>query len=114
MLKNKCRLMNTIACSLIVGLTSLSASISHAQGSNQRVPAPCVPWLIPTGDAMQILAGATKSVHDGQSADIPLQVYSIGDPTGEETFVLECINRARANPAEEGHRLATTTDADVV
>lgn len=32
--------------------------------------------------------------------------YSIGDPTGEEQFYLELINRARANPPAEGVRLA--------
>jgi uncharacterized protein YkwD len=32
--------------------------------------------------------------------------YSIGDPTGDEQLYLEYINRARANPAAEGVRLA--------
>jgi len=42
------------------------------------------------------------------------QLYSIGDPTNEEQFYLELINRARANPAAEGQRLATTTDQSVL
>lgn len=41
------------------------------------------------------------------------QLYSIGEPTGEEQLYLEYINRARTNPAAEGARLATTTDPDV-
>ncbi len=41
-------------------------------------------------------------------------LYSIGDPTDEEQFYLECINRSRSNPPAEGGRLATTTDADVL
>jgi hypothetical protein len=41
-------------------------------------------------------------------------LYSIGNPTPEEQFYLELINRARANPTAEGVRLATTTDPDVV
>lgn len=41
------------------------------------------------------------------------QLYSIGDPTNEEQYYLELINRARANPTAEGMRLATTTDQDV-
>jgi hypothetical protein len=41
------------------------------------------------------------------------QLYSIGDPTNEEQYYLELINRARANPAAEGVRLATTTDSNV-
>jgi cysteine-rich secretory family protein len=42
------------------------------------------------------------------------QLYSIGDPTGKEQQYLEFINRARANPAAEGARLAASTDPDVV
>ena len=42
------------------------------------------------------------------------QLYSIGDPTNEEQYYLELINRARANPTAEGIRLALTTDANVL
>ncbi|MFN2621384.1 MAG: CAP domain-containing protein [Chthoniobacterales bacterium] len=42
------------------------------------------------------------------------QLYSIGDPTNDEQYYLELINRARANPTAEGIRLATTTDANVL
>jgi len=35
--------------------------------------------------------------------------YSIGSPTAEEQLSLELINRARANPAAEGERLAVQT-----
>jgi cysteine-rich secretory family protein len=42
------------------------------------------------------------------------QLYSIGDPTNEEQYYLELINRARANPPAEGIRLALTTDANVL
>lgn len=41
-------------------------------------------------------------------------LYSIGQPTDEEQLYLEMINRARANPTEEGLRLAASTDADVL
>lgn len=41
-------------------------------------------------------------------------LYSIGDPTDEEQLYVEWINRARANPAAEGLRLAQSTDADIV
>lgn len=41
-------------------------------------------------------------------------LYSIGNPTDEEQYYVELINRARANPSAEGVRLATTTDPDVV
>ncbi|CAN5505423.1 hypothetical protein BH10BAC6_BH10BAC6_09500 [soil metagenome] len=39
--------------------------------------------------------------------------YSHGDPTPDEQYMLELINRARANPAEEGVRVMDTDDADV-
>jgi Cysteine-rich secretory protein family/SdrD B-like domain len=42
------------------------------------------------------------------------QLYSIGDPTNEEQYYLELINRARANPTAEGIRLALTTDPNVL
>jgi hypothetical protein len=42
------------------------------------------------------------------------QLYSIGEPTNEEQYYLELINRARANPVAEGLRLATTTDQNVL
>src|SRR4051812_28316225 len=42
------------------------------------------------------------------------QLYSIGQPTNEEQYYLELINRARANPTAEGIRLAVTTDPGVL
>ncbi len=38
--------------------------------------------------------------------------YTHGEPTADEQYVLELINRARANPAAEGERLAAATTAD--
>ena len=55
---------------------------------------------------------ATSSPEKAASATSSL--YSIGDPTNEEQFYLELINRARANPILEGVRLATTTDSNVL
>ncbi|MEY3386851.1 MAG: hypothetical protein RIR53_1662 [Bacteroidota bacterium] len=43
----------------------------------------------------------------------PTQVYSHGEPTPEEQLMLEYINRARANPTEEGIRLLDTKDPAV-
>src|SRR3954465_5630544 len=42
------------------------------------------------------------------------QLYSIGQPTNEEQYYLELINRARVNPTAEGIRLAVTTDPNVL
>jgi hypothetical protein len=44
----------------------------------------------------------------------PSTVYSHGNPTAEEQYLLELINRARANPTEEGNRLADTKDPRIV
>jgi Cysteine-rich secretory protein family len=50
-----------------------------------------------------------------ESPNVPTtQLYSIGDPTNEEQYYLELINRARANPTAEGIRLALTTDSNVL
>lgn len=43
----------------------------------------------------------------------PGQAYSHGDPTAEEQYMLELINRARKDPAAEGVRLMDTDDAAV-
>jgi len=40
--------------------------------------------------------------------------WSIGSPTDQEQYYLELINRARANPAAEGQRLAASTDANIL
>lgn len=47
----------------------------------------------------------------------PLQaqgLYDFGNPNAEEQYYIELINRARANPAAEGERLATTTDPQLL
>lgn len=41
------------------------------------------------------------------------QVYSHGDPTPEEQYMLELINRGRSNPTEEGIRVMDTQDPAV-
>ncbi len=56
-----------------------------------------------------------RAAFSTETPDTPTaQLYSIGDPTNEEQYYLELINRARANPAAEGLRLATTTDPNVL
>jgi len=56
--------------------------------------------------------GAQFSIHSPNAPTA--QLYSIGDPTNEEQYYLELINRARANPTAEGNRLALTTDPNVL
>jgi uncharacterized protein YkwD len=62
--------------------------------------------------APPIISAAPFSIESGQSTTA--QLYSIGDPTNEEQYYLELINRARANPPAEGVRLAATTDPNIL
>jgi hypothetical protein len=80
------------------------AGFVHAQ-----VPPPPVPPMI---SAPPIISALPFSIETPDSA--AAQLYSIGDPTNEEQYYLELINRARANPTAEGIRLATTTDSNVL
>jgi hypothetical protein len=61
----------------------------------------------------QTVTGAQFSPKFSVPAAPTGQLYSIGEPTNEEQYYLELINRARANPIAEGIRLATTTDSNV-
>lgn len=60
--------------------------------------------------AIQGVADAAARVGQPPLSSTPTLQYSHGDPTADEQYTLEMINRARANPAAEGGRLATTTD----
>lgn len=63
------------------------------------------------------LKRAAAPVPQGMAADqgleAPPPLYSIGQPTDEEQYYLELINRARAAPGAEGVRFDGTTDPDV-
>jgi hypothetical protein len=43
-----------------------------------------------------------------------LTQYSIGEPTDEEQYLVELINRARRDPAAEGQRLVSTANAEIL
>jgi hypothetical protein len=74
------------------------ASIARAE----KAPPPAPPVVTSAPESLDSPAAPTA------------QLYSIGNPTNEEQFYLELINRARANPPAEGLRLATTTDPNVL
>jgi hypothetical protein len=64
--------------------------------------------------APPITSGFALSIERPELLTAPAaQLYSIGDPTNDEQYFLELINRARANPTAESVRFATTTDPDV-
>ncbi|MEY2498792.1 MAG: hypothetical protein QOD12_2348 [Verrucomicrobiota bacterium] len=79
-----------------------SGHVSLAQIITPVAPPPAPPIVTQSALSLQPAAPAGG------------QLYSIGDPTNEEQFYLELINRARANPVAEGLRLATTTDQSVL
>ena len=62
--------------------------------------------------APPVVTGAPHSLNSPATATA--QLYSIGNPTNDEQFYLELLNRARANPPAEGLRFATTTDTNVL
>lgn len=94
----------TIAGVAVIGLlaaSSLSAQTPH------RYPTPNNPRGVKPDVAV---ANTTLQKAEKTQA---LTLYSHGDPTNDEQLTLEYINRARANPKEEGIRLMDTQDADV-
>ena len=69
----------------------------------------------PTLDPPAITADEPRgTVPRSRIAAVDVAPYSHGDPTAEEQFMLEIINRARANPSAEGLRLKATTDPDIL
>jgi hypothetical protein len=83
-------------------LICLVAAVGRAQTEAPVAPPPAPPVV--TVGALSI----------GSPTAPTAQLYSIGEPTNEEQYYLELINRARANPTAEGIRLATTTDQNVL
>jgi hypothetical protein len=64
-----------------------------------------------------LVAGFCASLaflHSAPTHAQELTLYSIGDPTGDEQYYLELINRARSDPHGEGEHQAATTDPDVL
>ncbi|HVZ38611.1 MAG TPA: CAP domain-containing protein [Candidatus Kapabacteria bacterium] len=91
------------AGALLAGGSALAQSAAHT--------------LIP--EAISITRAASGSEKAGSTArtllsSIPTQEYSHGNPTAEEQYMVELINRARANPTAEGARLASVTDPNIL
>jgi hypothetical protein len=92
--------LNPRRCRFCFALAFLACGfVAHAQ-----VAPPPAPPIVNGGERFSIEAPQSPAG----------QLYSIGDPTNEEQYYLELINRARANPPAEGVRLAGTTDANVL
>jgi uncharacterized protein YkwD len=91
---------------LLLGVLTLLATVFAFADSG--LP-PLAPSLDPP--TVTVVAPAYKSSPAAPSA---ISAYTHGEPTADEQFMLELINRARANPAAEGLRLQATTDPNIV
>ncbi|MFN8358700.1 MAG: fibronectin type III domain-containing protein [Candidatus Kapaibacterium sp.] len=83
-------------------------SAQTLENSKYPQPAPHPPVMVKPVVEAQPTAKSEKALKPA------LTLYSHGDPTPEEQLILEYINRARSNPKEEGIRIATTKDADLL
>jgi hypothetical protein len=72
----------------------LASAVSAGDGSVGPAPAP-----------VKVAAPAAGTRDAVASRTTPTTQYDSGDPTADEQYVLEMINRARANPTAEGTRL---------
>ena len=66
----------------------------------------------PTLDPPSIARDAAASRY--RSGPAAFGPYSHGEPSAQEQYMLELVNRARANPPAEGWRLQATTDPDIL
>jgi len=96
-----------IACLAALLGASAVAMPAHAAGG-PRVHAPTLDPPVLTRDAGLAAPASTLAAPAATTA------YSHGDPTPEEQYMLELVNRARADPTAEGLRLRYTTYADVL
>jgi hypothetical protein len=91
------------------GILTLGADL-HAQRPTRDYPAPGFP---PLGKAILPAPGlkGTASQERGlPGAGTPTKQYDHGNPTNDEQYMLELLNRARLNPAAEGEMLASVDD----
>jgi uncharacterized protein YkwD len=102
--QKNCKTLSAQVLRLLVFLVAplAGASVAHVQTDEPQAPPPAPPV---------VTAGALSSGSPSAPAG---GLYSIGNPTNEEQYYLELINRARANPPAEGIRLAITTDQNVL
>jgi uncharacterized protein YkwD len=96
-----------VAClAALLGASVVAMPVHAADDPPARAPALDPPAL--TRDAGFPSPASTQAVPAETTA------YSHGDPTPQEQYMLELVNRARANPTAEGVRLRYTTDADIL
>jgi uncharacterized protein YkwD len=95
--------------------------LSSTGGAQTTITRPATPPAVTVMRSSRPVPGAALIIRHApnteqeqvQQPEQQLTAYSHGDPTNEEQFVLEMINRARANPTAEGLLLSTTNDPDI-
>lgn len=98
-----------IAGMFVIG-GSASAQIPIQPAEGQVPPAPS--WAItPAPGSVPASGKSDDRIMLGSSA--PTELYDHGDPTNQEQYMLELVNRARANPAAEGEMLASVNDPQI-
>ena len=91
----------------IIGLFCVGVS-QNASAQVAHIAPPAVSTAAPNVHIAPPAAIYSKGAH------VQASKYDCGDPTAEEQYVIELINRARADPAAEGVRLSTTQDGGIV
>jgi|GEM_PF-456134 len=84
--------------------------------AQQPFPTPSRLIFPPLIEAASIESPATPpsgKQNDRALQSVPTEIYSHGNPTAEEQYMLEMINRARANPAAEGEWIASLNDPEI-
>jgi hypothetical protein len=95
----------------VLGALALWAGVA---ASAQTWLPPQAPTLDPPAITRDADVTPRKSALAAPAAAAAGTAYSHGDPTAEEQYMLELVNRARADPAAEGLRLQSTTDPAVL
>jgi hypothetical protein len=93
-------------CASFLSLLCLFVAVWMGQAAEPKIPRQ------PEPNPPAITNPAAKPATVGLAAGPVL--YSIGQPTDDEQLYLELINRARANPPQEGVWLSQLTDPDVL
>jgi len=94
----------SLILTVFLGIVLFDTTSGFAQSATTRITLPPA-----------VTAKATPNASKHSSAPQgTLDVYDHGDPTAEEQYELEIINRARANPHAEGDLLYSTTDPFLV
>jgi len=96
------RLLPIVALSSVIGRASVP---TPAPAPPPSAPPPCPPVEVRSAGEIPPTAQREPTT--------PLSLYSIGQPTPEEQFYLELINRSRSDPPDEGLRFSELNDPDV-